>query len=81
MKKLILTIISVTFISSVYVQASSKVEMVTSKTSSIKMNQDKNALTIELCKKKMGIDNYNFIKEIFNDESVVMMKCTEALNK
>lgn len=73
MKKLILTIISTTFISFLYAQTSEKVEVIT--------RDQQTALTLEMCKKKMGIDNYNFIKEIFNDENVVMMKCKEALSK
>ncbi len=81
MKKLILTIIATAFISTLSLQASSKVEVITNKTISIKMNKQKSNLTIDMCKKQLGIDNYNFIKEVYNDENIVMKKCKEALIK
>ena len=73
MKKLIFTIISTAFISSLYAQSLPKGDVIT--------NKEKSNLTLELCRKKMGVDNFNFIKEVFNDENVLMMKCKEALSK
>ncbi|MGB1227137.1 MAG: hypothetical protein ACPG9K_04540 [Poseidonibacter sp.] len=73
MKKLIFIIISTTFISSLYANSSEVNKTITTK--------QKNALTLEMCKKKMGIDNFNFIKEVFNDENTLLLKCKEALSK
>jgi len=73
MKKLIFTIISIAFISSLSAQATEVNKTITKK--------EKTALTLEMCKKKMGQDNFNFIKEVFNDENVLLLKCKEALSK
>ncbi len=81
MKKLILTIVSTAFICALSVQASQKAEVMEKNTSTKNMNDDKIKLTLEMCKKKIGIDNYNFMKDIFNDENIVMAKCKEALIK
>lgn len=81
MKKLILTIVSTAFICALSVQASPKAEVMEKNTSTKNMNDDKIKLTLEMCKKKIGIDNYNFMKDIFNDENIVMTKCKEALIK
>jgi len=73
MKKLILTIISIAFISSLSAQPIEVSKTITEK--------EKTTLTLEMCKKKMGLDNFNFIKEVFNDENVLILKCKEALSK
>jgi hypothetical protein len=70
MKKLMLTIISLSFVYTLLLQASEQTEIVVDK---------KSELTIEMCKKHLGIDNYNFIKEVYNDENIVLLKCQEAL--
>ncbi len=81
MKKLILAIISISFVCTLSAQTSSKVEVITNKTSSITMNEKKSKLTIEMCKKHLGLDNYNFMMEVYNDENMVIAKCKEALIK
>ncbi len=81
MKKTILTIISTTFISTIFVQASSKVEVITNDTSSVKIKQMESKVTIEECKKYLGIENYNFINEIYSNENTALLKCQEELKK
>lgn len=73
MKKLIFTIISTAFISTLYAQSLQKVETITS--------EQKTVLILEMCKKKMGTENFNFIKDVFKDETILIMKCKEALSK
>ena len=81
MKKKVLTIISSAFIFAVFAQASSKVEVVTNKTSAVNISQEKSKVTIEECKKHLGLENYNFIKEIYSDENIVLLKCEQELKK
>ena len=81
MKKLILTIALLGSLSALSLQASSNVEVITSETNAIKMNDKKDEITEEECKKQLGIDNYNFILQVYNDKNIVMLKCKEELNK
>lgn len=81
MKKKVLTIISTAFLFAVCSQASSKVEVVTNKTSAININQKKSKVTIDECKKYLGLENYNFIIEIYNDENIALLKCEQELKK
>ena len=79
MKKSILAIIYISLIYGLALQASSNNEMVIDKTTEVKVSNKKNELTVEMCKKQLGTDNYNFIKEVYNDENIVIEKCKEAL--
>ena len=81
MKKMILTIISTAFISTIFVQASSKVEVITNNTSNVKIKQMESKVTIEECKKHLGLENYNFINELYSDGNVALLKCKEELKK
>lgn len=81
MKKLISTMLIVSSISTLSLQASSKVEMITNETISVKMNDKKKEITEEECKKYLGVDNYNFINQVYNDKNIVMLKCKEEINK
>ncbi|MAC83900.1 MAG: hypothetical protein CL624_07170 [Arcobacter sp.] len=81
MKKTIITIISTAFISTLSVHASSKVEVVTNETSAININQKKSNVTIDECKKYLGLENYNFIIEIYSDENIALLKCEQELKK
>ena len=79
MKKLILTITTMAFVSTLSLQASSKVEVITANTASIKVNKNESKQLLEKCKKKIGLDNYKFMKDIFNNENIIITKCKEAL--
>ncbi|MAD42096.1 MAG: hypothetical protein CL623_06855 [Arcobacter sp.] len=81
MKKTILTIISTSFISTIFVQASSKIEVITNDTSSEEIKLVKSKVTIEECKKYLGIENYNFINEIYSNGNTALLKCKEELKK
>lgn len=79
MKKLISTIIATTLVCTLSLQASSKVEVITANTASMKVNKNESKQLLEKCKKKIGIENYNFMKDIFNNENIIITKCKEAL--
>lgn len=79
MKKLILTITAMAFVSTLSLQASSKVEVITANTASMKVNKNESKQLLEKCKKKIGLDNYKFMKDIFNNENIIITKCKEAL--
>jgi len=81
MKKTILTIISTSFISTVFVQASSKVEVITNDTSSVIIKEKMSKITIKECQEYLGIENYNFINEIYSDKKTALLKCEEELKK
>jgi hypothetical protein len=81
MKKLISTILLTTSISTLSLQASSKVEVITNETNSVKMNDKKREISEEECKKHLGVDNYNFLNQVYNDKNTVMLKCKEEFNK
>ena len=81
MKKTILIIISTAFISTIFVQASSKVEVITNETSVVNINEKKSKVTIEECKKYLGLENYNFINEIYSDGNVALAKCKKEIQK
>ena len=81
MKKTILTIISTAFISVIIAQASSKVEVITNDTSSVTLKEKKSKITIKECKEYLGIENYNFINEIYSDKNTALLKCEEELKK
>lgn len=81
MKKRVLTIISIAFITAIFAQASSKVEVLTNKTPVINMNEKKSKVTIKECKKYLGLENYNFINEIYSDGNVALSKCEKELQK
>jgi hypothetical protein len=81
MKKRVLKIISIAFITAISVQASSKVEVLTSKTPAVSMNDKKSKVTIAECKKYLGLENYNFINEIYSDGNVALTKCKKELQE
>lgn len=81
MKKRVLTIISTAFIFAICAQASSKVEMITNETASVNISEKKSKVTIEECKKYLGLENYNFINEIYSDGNVALAKCEKELQK
>ena len=81
MKKRVLTIISIALITAISTQASSKVEVLTNKTPAVKMNDIKSKVTIQECKKYLGLENYNFINEIYSDGNVALTKCKKELQE
>ena len=81
MKKKVFTIISIAFIFAMYSEAFSKVEVVINKTSMIKLNDKKSKVTIQECQKYLGLENYNFINEIYSDKNVALLKYEEELKK
>jgi hypothetical protein len=81
MKKRVLTIISIAFITASFTQASSKVEVLTNKTPVVNINEKKSKVTIEECKKHLVLENYNFINEIYSDGNVALAKCEKEIQK
>ena len=81
MKKKVLIIISTAFLLAICSEASSKVEMITNKTSLVNINKIESKITIKECKKHLGLENYNFINKIYSDENVALSKCKEELKK
>ena len=80
MNKTILTIISTAFISTIFLQASSKVEIITNDSSSITINDNKSKVTIKKCQEYLGLENYNFINKIYSDKNVALLKCEKELS-
>lgn len=63
--------------------ASSKTEVITNKTASTltKTAIKKNKVTEKECKQYLGVENYNFLNDVYSDKNVVISKCEEELKK
>lgn len=81
MKKLILSIISLAFITSFTLEASSKVEVVTNSTVSNKMIVKKKKISVQECKEYLGAENFKFINDVYNNQDVAMLKCEQEMKK
>lgn len=81
MKKLILSIISLAFVASFTLEASSKVEVVTNSTVSNKMIVKKKKISVQECKEYLGAENFKFINDVYNNQDVAMLKCEQEMKK
>ena len=50
-------------------------------TSATKYKSIEKKITVEECKQHLGEDNYNFINELYNDNTVAISKCKNEMRK
>jgi hypothetical protein len=50
-------------------------------TSNTKYKSIDKRITVQECKKHLGEDNYNFINELYSDDTVAISKCKNEIKK
>lgn len=50
-------------------------------TSNTKYKSIEKKVTVQECKKHLGEDNYNFINELYSDNTVAISKCKNEIKK